>query len=79
MAQQSTTEPGETGKTTHGARTREQQKAVINKQEGSAGVEVDPHQKSLAEARKDVEQPAGEYDLSSDADQDDKDADSGKQ
>jgi hypothetical protein len=46
MAQQSNTEPRGTEKTT-GARTREQQKAVIGRRERTDGTEVDPQQKSL--------------------------------
>ena len=64
MAQQSNTEPRGTEKTIQGPRTREQQKAVINTREKTKGVEVDPHQKSLAEAREDSEQPAGEFEIS---------------
>ncbi|MFC3705142.1 hypothetical protein ACFOOL_10285 [Devosia honganensis] len=63
MAQQSTTEPRGTEKTT-GPRTREQRKAIIEKRERSDGVEVDPHARSLAEARRDTEQPAGEFEIS---------------
>ena len=64
MAQQSNTEPRGTEKTTQGARTREQQKAVINGREKTKGADVDPHAKSLAEARADIEQPAGEFEIS---------------
>ena len=63
MVQQSTTQPRGTEKTT-GARTREQQKAVIAGREKTGGTDVDPHQKSLAEARQDAEQPAGEFEIS---------------
>lgn len=61
--QQSNTEPRGTEKT-KGPRTREQQKAVFERRERTDGAEVDPHQKSLAEAREDMEQPAGEYEIS---------------
>ena len=63
MVQQSNTEPRGTLKTT-GARTREQQKNIIEGREKTKGADVDGHEKSLSEARKDIEQPAGEYDLS---------------
>ena len=63
MAQQSTTQPRGTEKTT-GARTREQQKAIIEGREKTKGIDVDPHEKSLAEARADAEQPAGEFEIS---------------
>ena len=49
---------------TQGARTREQQKAVINGREQTQGGDVDPHQKSSAEARRDAETPASQYDNS---------------
>ena len=61
--QQSNTEPRGTEKTT-GPRTREQQKAVLERRERTDGADVDPKQKSLAEAREDMEQPAGEYEIS---------------
>ena len=64
MVQQSNTEPRGTEKTTQGARTREQQKASFEGREKTKGVDVDPHEKSLSEARADVEQPAGEYEIS---------------
>lgn len=64
MAQQSNTEPRGTEKTGQGARTREQQKAIIQGREKTRGVDVDPSQPSLAEARADIEQPAGEYEIS---------------
>jgi len=64
MVQQSNTEPRGTQTDTQGARTREQQKAVINKQERTDGTDVDPHEKSLAESREDSEQPAGEFEIS---------------
>lgn len=63
MAHQSNTEPRGTEKTT-GPRTKEQQKATIERRERSDGTEVDPHQKSIAEARADQEQPAGEFEIS---------------
>jgi hypothetical protein len=63
MPQQSNTEPRGTEKTT-GARTREQQKAIIEGREKTRGADVDPHGKSLAEAREDQEQPAGEFEIS---------------
>ena len=63
MAQQSNTEPRGTEKAT-GARTREQQKAVIEGREKTKGADVDPHGKSLAEARRDTELPAGEFEIS---------------
>lgn len=61
--QQSNTEPRGTEKT-KGPRTSEQQKAVFERRERTDGAEVDPKQKSLAEAREDMEQPAGEYEIS---------------
>lgn len=64
MVQQSTTQPRGTEKT-RGARTQEQQQAVINKRERTDRTEVDPHAKSLAEARADTELPAGEFEISS--------------
>jgi hypothetical protein len=64
MVQQSNTEPRGTEKTTQGKQTREHQKAVISGQERSDGIDVDPHAKSLAEAREDSEQPAGEFEIS---------------
>lgn len=64
MAQQSTTERRGSEKTFQGNRTRQQQKAIINGQEKTRGIDVDPHEKSLAEARKDIEQPAGEFEIS---------------
>lgn len=63
MVQQSTTRPRGTEKTT-GARTREQQKAIIEGREKTKGAPVDPHEKSMAEARSEQEQPAGEYEIS---------------
>jgi len=65
MVQQSNHETRSTEKTTQGRQTREQQKAMFEGREKQQGVDVDPHRKSLDEARKDIEQPAGEYDLSS--------------
>jgi hypothetical protein len=64
MPQQSTTQRRE-DKSVTGSKTREQQKAVIEKREKTKGADVSPHEKSLAEARRDQELPAGEYDLSS--------------
>jgi len=64
MAQQSTSAPNEHTKGTQGKLTREHQKAVINGAENTKGVDVDPHQKSIAEARQDAERPAGEYEIS---------------
>jgi hypothetical protein len=64
MVQQSNTEPRGTEKTTQGARTHEQQRAVSTGREKTKGVDVDPHQKSLAEARETSEQPAGEFEIS---------------
>ena len=63
MVHQSNTEPRGTEKTT-GPRTREHQKAVIEGRENTKGADVDPHTKSLAEARLDSEQPAGEFEIS---------------
>lgn len=65
MVQQSNHETRGTKKTTQGRQTREQQKAMFEGREKQQGVDVDPHRKSLDEARRDIEQPAGEYDLSS--------------
>lgn len=62
--QQSNHETRESIKDTQGARTREQQKALFEGREKQQGVEVDPGQKPLAEAREDIEQPAGEYEIS---------------
>ncbi|OAM77571.1 hypothetical protein [Devosia elaeis] len=64
MVQQSNHETRGTEKVTQGPRTREQQQAIIQKRERSDGIDVDPRRKSLAEAREDVEQPAGEYEIS---------------
>ena len=63
MTQQSTTQPRGTEKA-KGPRTREQQKAIIEGREKTRGADVDPHGKSLAEARADAEQPAGEFEIS---------------
>ena len=63
MVQQSTTRPRGTEKTT-GPRTREQQKAIIEGREKTRGADVDPHEKSLEEARADNEEPAGEFEIS---------------
>ena len=63
MVQQSNTQPRGTEKTT-GPRTREQQKAIIEGREKTRGIDVDPHEKSLEEARADIEQPAGEFEIS---------------
>ena len=62
--QQSNHETRGTEKVMQGPRTREQQKAVIAGREKTKGADVDPHRKSLAEAREDIEQPAGEYEIS---------------
>ena len=64
MAQQSTTEPRGAEKTGQGARTREQQKAIINGEVETKGIDVDPHEKSIAEARAANQQPDAQYDLS---------------
>lgn len=50
--------------TSAGNKTREQQKAIINGAEKTKGIDVDPHRRPLAEARADMEQPAGEYEIS---------------
>ena len=50
--------------TSQGSKTREQQKAIFEGHEKTKGVDVDPHQRPIAEARADVEQPAGEYENS---------------
>lgn len=47
-----------------GRATREQQKAQINGEVETKGIDVDPQQPSLAETRADTEQPAGEYEIS---------------
>lgn len=47
-----------------GNKTREQQKAEINGQVQTQGVEVNPDQRPLSEARADAEQPAGEFEIS---------------
>ena len=62
--QQSNHETRGAEKTGQGRRTREQQKAIAEGREKTRGAEVDPHQKSLSEARQDMEQPAGEYEIS---------------
>lgn len=62
--QQSNHETRGTDKTIQGKQTREQQKAIAEGREKTRGAEVDPHQKSLSEAREDMEQPAGEYEIS---------------
>ncbi len=64
MVQQSNHETRGTEKVIQGPRTREQQQALLQKRERSDGIEVDPRRKSLAEAREDLEQPAGEYEIS---------------
>ncbi len=50
--------------TSQGRATREQQKAQINGQVETKGVEVNPDQRPLSEARADTEQPAGEFEIS---------------
>ncbi|MBJ3785986.1 hypothetical protein [Devosia sediminis] len=62
--QQSNHETRGTEKTVQGKQTREQQKAVIEGRENTKGAEVSADGKSLSEAREDVEQPAGEYEIS---------------
>lgn len=62
--QQSNHETRGTEKTIQGKQTREQQKAIAEGREKTRGAEVDPHQKSLSQAREDMEQPAGEYEIS---------------
>jgi hypothetical protein len=47
-----------------GRQTREQQKAEINGQVDTKGVETNPEQRPLGEARADTEQPAGEFEIS---------------
>ena len=47
-----------------GNRTREHQKAIINGDVDTKGVDVDPHERPIAEARADAEPPAGEYEIS---------------
>ncbi len=47
-----------------GDKTPEHQKAEINGQVEKKGVEVNPDQRPLSEARADTEQPAGEYEIS---------------
>lgn len=64
MPQQSTTRPREAEKTV-GPKTREQQKAIIEKRENTKAADVSPRQKTLDEARRDSKPAAGEYDLSS--------------
>jgi hypothetical protein len=49
---------------TQGARTHEKQQDIITKRENTKGADVSPDGKSLQEARNDVEQPAGEYEIS---------------
>lgn len=63
MVHQNTTQPRRAEKTT-GAKTRAHQKATIEGRQKTRGIEVDPHGKSLAEARADAEQPAGEFEIS---------------
>ena len=62
--QQSNHDTRGTEKTTQGQKTREQQKAVINGAEQQQGVDVDPQQKPLSDARADAEQPASEFEIS---------------
>jgi hypothetical protein len=50
--------------TSQGDKTRQQQKAIINKDVETKGIDVDPHERPIAEARADMEQPAGEYEIS---------------
>ena len=47
-----------------GRATREQQKAQINGQVETKGVQTNSDQRPLSEARADTEQPAGEYEIS---------------
>ncbi len=47
-----------------GRATREQQKAQINGQVETKPIDVDPHERPISEARADMEQPAGEYEIS---------------
>lgn len=63
MTQQSTNEPREAEKVV-GSKTREQQKAVIEKRESTKGANVSIDQRSLAEAQKDHERPASAFDVS---------------
>ena len=63
MVQQSTTEPRKTEKVT-GPKTRQQQKAVVERRELTKGADVSAGQKPLSEARKDQERPAGEFEIS---------------
>jgi hypothetical protein len=64
MAQQSTGLPRGRKKTV-GPKTREQQKAVIEKREVTKGAEVSPDEKTIAEARARSEPVGKEFDLSS--------------
>jgi hypothetical protein len=50
--------------TSQGRATREQQKAQINGQVETKGIDVDPHERPISEARADMEQPAGEFETS---------------
>ena len=47
-----------------GRQTREQQKAQINGQVETKGIDVDPNERPISEARADMEQPAGEFEIS---------------
>ena len=61
MAQQSTTRPREAEKST-GPKTRQQQKAIIERREITRGADVSAHGKSIAEAGREPAPKA--YDLS---------------
>lgn len=50
--------------TSQGNKTREQQKAQINGEVNTKGIDVDPHERPISEARADMEQPAGEFEIS---------------
>ena len=65
MVQQSNHETRGTEKVTQGPRTREQQKAIIEKRERSDGTPVDPHAESIAQARAQATPPPKSYDKSS--------------
>jgi hypothetical protein len=64
MAQQSNTESRGTANPLQGNKTREQQRANNASDGHLKGVDVDPHQPSIAEARAAAETPATQYDNS---------------
>jgi hypothetical protein len=64
MAQQSNTESRGTANPLQGNKTREQQRANNSSSANLKGVDVDPHQPSIAEARAAAQVPPVQYDNS---------------